>query len=770
MRLSRLLFPALALSAVLVAACGGGGGSSGGGGGFTPGGGSTPLPVVTFPPSITQSVNLGSTPQTLTFPEIASGASGTVTVPATTSGSGSTTFTVQSSLPVGAPTPQTTNVRRPKTLGATVTPLLYAVVTPTSSITFGSTPGFTFTFPAGTLQGDVYVAFFDPTNAAAGWNAVAGPIAASGNTVALPSQAIAPPITLAANVSYIFAIVENGTPLPTPKPSTSPTPLVTPTPVVTPTPTGTATPPNVGPTASASPLAGPTFGPPSDPGWGPRAVADGLQFPVQSGFNGSGQTVAVVIDSSLSTSDISAYNTYFQTPTTGSTISPVLVDGGPTAGASNGEATLDVETISGLAPGANILIYEIPTLTDQHIVDAYNKAISDGKASVVNSSFSGCETTPTFTLYDPVLQTGASKGIAFVAAAGDTGNECFNGVSNAVGVGYPASDPNVIGVGGTETNLNNADPITNNVAWNDTSCGSTGNSQCATGGGVSARATTPPFQLGLTGEASTTLRNVPDVALPAEDVAIYDTGMWGAAAGTSWSSPEYAALMAEIYEYCNFSVSSATVSFDPVALPYKAYASSPSNFIDVLTGNNQFAGTTPFYSAGTGYDNVSGLGIPLGMPMAHALCPNRVPLSASAGFMQQAQPVTSLAPAAARRIDVAPPVGGLIDQGVRAATATTRIQIVLRPTSSLASDEANVVNALQRAGFTIVQRFSDHLVVDAEAPTSTVDAYFATSLHDMVEGRYGVRYTPVTTATLPAEIAPYVSGVSLDDLVTMHAH
>ena len=762
MRLSRLLFPALAASAVLIAACGGGGGSSSGG--FTPpGGGSTPLPVVTYPPSITQSATLGSTPQTLTFPEISSGASGTVTVPATASGSGSTTFTVESSLPGGAPVPQSTNVRRPKSLGATVTPLLYAVVTPSSALTFGSTPAFTFTFPAGTLQGDVYVAFFDPTNVAAGWNAVAGPIAASGNTISLPSQPIAPPIVLAANVSYIFAIVENGTPLPTPTPSASPTPLVTPTP------TSTAT-PYAGPTATASPLAGPTFGPKTDPGWGPRAVADGLQFPVQSGFNGSGQTVAVVIDSAFAPTDISFYNTYFQTPTTGSTISQVLVDGGPAAGADNGEATLDIETISGLAPGANIIVYEIPSLTDQHIVDAYNKAISDAKASVVNSSFSGCEGITTFNLYDPVLQTGASKGIAFVAAAGDTGNECFDGTGNVVGVGYPASDPNVIGVGGTETNLNIPDPITNNVAWNDTSCGSTGNSQCATGGGVSARATIPPFQVGLTGEASTTQRNVPDVALPAEDVATYDNGAWGAAAGTSWSSPQYAALMAEIYEYCNFSVSSASVSFDPVALPYTAYKSSPSNFIDVLTGNNQFAGTTPYFSAGSGYDNVSGLGIPLGMPIAQSLCPNRVPLAAGAGFTQQFAAPASLAATGARTIDAAPHIVGLIDQGARMANATTRIQLVLRPTGSLASDEANVVTALQRAGFTIVQRFPDRLVVDAEAPTSTVDAYFATSIHDVIEGGNGARYTPVTTVTLPAEIAPYVSGASLDDLVTMKGH
>ena len=736
MRFSRAFFPALAMSAALVAACGGGGG---GGGGITPpSGGSTPLPVATFPPSITQSTTLGSSPQTLTFAQIASGASGSVTVPATTTGSGSATITVESSLPTGAPVPQSTNLRRPETLGATVTPLLYAVVTPSSAVTFGSTPAFTFTFPTGTLQGDIYVAFFDPTNAAAGWNAVAGPIAATGNTVSLTSQPIVPPIALNANVSYIFAIVENGTPLPT------------------------------GPSGSGTPLSGPDLG--GRGGWGPPAVAQALQFPVQNGYNGAGQTVAVIIDSTILPSDINTFTSYFQIPNTSRTISQIVVDpsASPPGTTDIGEASLDTETIAGLAPGANIIVYEIPDLSDQSIIDGYNRAISDGKASVVNSSFGGCESEDepnVKTLYDPVFSAGSRLGITFTASAGDTGNVCDDTTTPfTVGASSPASDPHVVGVGGTETA--SGYKLTSATAWNDVTCGSSGSKQCATGGGVSAVFTPPPFQVGLA-NASPSFRNVPDVAMPAEDVAVYENGRWGIFAGTSWSAPEYAALTAEIYQYCNFTLSTSPASFNPVALPYRAYAISPSDFIDVTSGNNEFAGTSPFYKALVGFDNVSGLGVPYGEQMEATLCPNRAPLSTPFGLESEARSA-NLAPARPRTLDITPAIHGLIDQGARAANSTTRIQIVLRPSASVASDEATVVSALQRAGFTIVQRFANHLVVDAEAPAATVDAYFVTSLHNVVQGGYGSRYLPVRTATLPAEIAPYISGISLDNLVTMH--
>ena len=79
--------------------------------------------------------------------------------------------------------------------------------------------------------------------------------------------------------------------------------------------------------------------------------------------------------------------------------------------------------------------------------------------------------------------------------------------------------------------------------------------------------------------------------------------------------------------------------------------------------------------------------------------------------------------------------------------------------------EERVVRALERAGFTIVQRFPNRTVVDAQAPSSVVERFFATEIHTVHQGKYGVRYTNVRAATVPTEIAPLVRDVSLNDLV-----
>jgi hypothetical protein len=60
------------------------------------------------------------------------------------------------------------------------------------------------------------------------------------------------------------------------------------------------------------------------------------------------------------------------------------------------------------------------------------------------------------------------------------------------------------------------------------------------------------------------------------------------------------------------------------------------------------------------------------------------------------------------------------------------------------------------------------LVVDAVAPAGYVNRYFRTSLHNVAQGRYGLRYLPATQIVVPAAIAPYVAGVSLDNVVRFH--
>ena len=47
------------------------------------------------------------------------------------------------------------------------------------------------------------------------------------------------------------------------------------------------------------------------------------------------------------------------------------VDGGGSG--DEPETDLDVQTIAGLAPGANIIVYDMGSLGDQQIEDTYNK-------------------------------------------------------------------------------------------------------------------------------------------------------------------------------------------------------------------------------------------------------------------------------------------------------------------------------------------------------------------------------------------------------------
>ena len=501
-------------------------------------------------------------------------------------------------------------------------------------------------------------------------------------------------------------------------------------------------------------LTGTSYDPDGD--WGPVIDANSLDFLVQHGYYGKGQTVAVVMDAFPSTADINAYLHYFGITRTG-TITTENVDGGPSAGNTDGvgEVTLDVETIAALAPGANIVVYGIPELDDQSTNDAFSQVETDGKASVVNYSAGGCEDPSNPTTSTPILQSGANKGMAFVASAGDDGNTCFNGTGNQYGVNYPASDPYAVGVGGTETNPPNY-TLTSTTAWNDTSCGTSGGQQCATGGGVSGEYSLPSYQSGIAGVASTTKRNVPDAAMPGEDTAVYQAG-WGGVNGTSWSAPQLAALISETYEYCKGTFATPTTIF------YTAFKASPTAFIDIIHGNNQDGTTTPYFSAHAGYDNVSGVGVPLGTTFANTLCPGRVMASAARAPMAVEMPAVESG-SGPRTLDVTRHIPGLADLGTRAATAQTRIQIVVGPE---AGAEADVQQALRGAGFTITQTFGNHLVIDAQAPAALVASYFGTSMHDVTQGRYGRRYTPVTPATLPTAIAGHISGLILDNLVTM---
>ena len=206
-------------------------------------------------------------------------------------------------------------------------------------------------------------------------------------------------------------------------------------------------------------------------------------------------------------------------------------------------------------------------------------------------------------------------------------------------------------------------------------------------------------------------------------------------------------------------------------IPYTVYANSGYGaFVDVTSGNNQYSGATPYYSAQAGYDNTTGIGVPLGMPVARSLCPGRSPASL-ARMTTQVQLAARRSSSTAYTTDVTPHITGLTDRGQRDENATTGFQLVLLPSSTLASDEAAVIAVLRSAGLTITKTFGNHLVVDAQGPTAAIERLFATRLHDVDQSGSGTHYLPATPITIPSSLAPYVSGVTLDDVViSKHIH
>ena len=82
-----------------------------------------------------------------------------------------------------------------------------------------------------------------------------------------------------------------------------------------------------------------------------------------------------------------------------------------------------------------------------------------------------------------------------------------------------------------------------------------------------------------------------------------------------------------------------------------------------------------------------------------------------------------------------------------------------------AQQEQAVVTALQQQGFTVTHRYANRTIVDASAPSATVERFFATEMHTVNQGKYGTRFTNVKSATVPSNIASLVRTASLTNLV-----
>jgi len=338
----------------------------------------------------------------------------------------------------------------------------------------------------------------------------------------------------------------------------------------------------------------------SPAGFSPAQVRQAYGFN-QISFNGvqgdgTGQTIAIVdaYDQPNIASDLATFDSTFGLPAPPSFLK-VDQNGGtdyPAADPGWGlEISLDVEWAHAMAPGASILLVEATDL-----FQGVEYASTQPGVSVVSMSWGGSEWSGE-TAYDSYFTTPAGhSGITFVAASGDDGSA---GLPE-----YPAASPNVLAVGGTQLSTDSLGNYLSETGWS----GSTG--------GISAFESQPAYQQDVVTQSSS-MRTVPDVAYNASwnsPYAVYDTSSysgWVEVYGTSAGAPQWAALVA-IADQGRALTGQSPLDGPSQTLPM-LYQLPGSDFHDITSGSNGA------YTAGPGYDLVTGLGTPVANLIAPAL-------------------------------------------------------------------------------------------------------------------------------------------------------
>jgi hypothetical protein len=391
----------------------------------------------------------------------------------------------------------------------------------------------------------------------------------------------------------------------------------------------------------------------SDAGLPPSVIAGVYDFgPLyQLGLDGAGTTIAVLELSAFHTSLVQNFQQCFGTSLTESV---TTVDGGPVTQtgspdySSQVEPEADLEEIAAVAPDAHVDVYEAPN-SESAIVTAWDDMVQADQAEILSSSWiEGCDpmyangaSNPSLAAEQEIFQEAAAQGQTVLAAAGDTGSEgCATFLSPSAS-GYdqlateePASNPDVLGVGGTEIEVTSS-PTVSQTTWNQ---GVSTGQPAAGGGGFSSVWARPSWQqgngvggpwpeanaCGSTGSAP--CREVPDVAASADPDTGYPAftalgsstnGQWIPVGGTSLATPLWAGLLGLVDEACP----ATPVGLVAPAL-YKAANGPNDPFQEITTGNNDALGTNGgLYPAGPGDNPATGLGTPVAATLLQDLNP-----------------------------------------------------------------------------------------------------------------------------------------------------
>jgi subtilase family serine protease len=324
------------------------------------------------------------------------------------------------------------------------------------------------------------------------------------------------------------------------------------------------------------------------------------------GLTGNGQIVGLLEFDGYYTSDISTYETQAGLPNV--PLQNVLLNnfkGNP--GANNAEVALDIEVAIALAPGlSSVMIYEGNSANS-----LLSRMANDNRAKQLSSSWTfGINATT-----ENIFRQFATQGQSMFQASGDDG--AYTGL-----VPTPADNPNLTVVGGTT--LSTSGPSsgwTTETTWNWFHTGMGSN---ASSGGVSTSYAIPSYQKGLdmgSNQGSSTSRNIPDVAMTADNVwVVWNNGSQGPFGGTSAATPLWAAFMALVNQQAAANGQPSVGFVNPAIYSIGKGTNYAACFHDITTGDNINPSVNPTnFRAVAGYDLCTGWGTPAGQALINAL-------------------------------------------------------------------------------------------------------------------------------------------------------
>jgi Pro-kumamolisin, activation domain/Bacterial Ig-like domain (group 3) len=349
-----------------------------------------------------------------------------------------------------------------------------------------------------------------------------------------------------------------------------------------------------------------------------------------AGYEGAGQSIAVLERSNLRLADVTAYRDRFSLPLGSTRVIVNGTDPGVTAmGPSSDdlEAMLDASWVGAIAPKASIrVIASASTRATDGLDLSIAWAVDHAAAPVIDVGFAACEphlTSYHQQFYANLWAQAAAEGITVIVASGNNGAAGCNDASGSDrrATGYAvnaiASTAYNTAVGGTS--FASIPAVPPELGW------SSPDGPQAGGGGMSALYATPPWQAAAgtpqsdPGSTSQHHRYLPDISLAAGGSVSWGMCVAGSCshgetvqvAGTSAASAAFAGVMALVDEFTHSSQGNAA----PVLY---ALARSGLALRDVTKGGNWVAcvgessdcGAAGIigYPAGPGYDLATGLG------------------------------------------------------------------------------------------------------------------------------------------------------------------